>query len=85
MFHYLVPFDLAPFDPGADSSIRQTVGEVIYREWLDLDRLLVQLWESRSTPPKITRAINEEQETGDYIGCLLPETTKRGIIDVVEY
>ena len=60
------------------------VGETIYRQWVDFDRLLVRLWESRSIRPKIVGATKGEQETREYIGCLLPEITKRGVIDVAD-
>ena len=70
-------------DPSTD--IRQMVGEVVYREWLDLDRLLVQLWELRSIRPKVTydvMSVDKEKEAINCVSCLLPEMTKRGIIDL---
>ena len=73
---------------GAGANIRQTIGEATYEEWLDLDRLLVQLWESHSIRPKITYVCasqNEEKEAIDCVSCLLPEITERGIIYLVEY
>jgi len=57
-----------------------------YGEWLDLDRLLVQFWESRSTGPKVICVVWEGQKR-DFRGfteCLFPELTKRGAIDLVE-
>jgi len=68
-----------------DADVRQTVGERFVGEWSDLDRLLVQLWESRSIPLKvISRTPNEEQGTRDCVLCLLPEITKRDWMFVVE-
>ena len=65
----------------------QTVGEAARREWLDLDRLLVQLWESRSIRPRVGyKGLGQrmKQQTTDYwVGCLLPEITRRGIVDPV--
>ena len=70
------------------ASIRKVVGETTYREWLDLDRLLVEFWESRSIRPKVKYACaspNESKGAIDGVACLLPEITKRGIADLVEY
>ena len=67
------------------ANTRQTIGEAIYGQWFDLDCLLVQFWESRSIRPRVICAtrMREEWEVRDFLGCLLPETTKRGIIDLV--
>ena len=57
-----------------------------YREWLDLDRLLVQFWESRSTSPKVICRTPEGEE-GDrryFTGCFLPELTQRGMVGLNE-
>ena len=70
---------------GLGANIRQGLGEVWYGQWLDLDRLLVQFWESRSIRPKITyncESQEEKKEAIDCVSCLLPEITKRGIIDL---
>jgi len=61
----------------AGVSVRQIVGEEVFREWLDLDRLLIQFWESRSIRPKI------EWDARHYIGCLLPTVAGGGMIDLV--
>ena len=63
--------------------VGEFVGEATCREWSDLDRLLVQFWESRSIRPKVgcVRLEQIQQSTEDCIGCLLPEMTKRGIFD----
>jgi hypothetical protein len=55
-------------------------------QWLHLDRLLVRFWDSRLIRPKVVyrRAMNGEKGMEDWIGRLLPEITKRGIIDLVE-
>ena len=41
-----VPYDVALIE--INVAIGRTVGEATYRQWLDLDRLLAQFWESRS-------------------------------------
>ena len=76
-------YELIFDDPGAD--IRQILGEVVYGEWLDLDRLLVQFWELRSIRPKVTYDVmsaDKEKEVINCVSCLLPEMTKRGMIDL---
>ena len=64
---------------------RQSVGEKIYSQWMDLDRLLVQSWEARAIRLKIMYSayMKEEEATSVYVGVLLPEITKRGISELV--
>ena len=55
---------------------------VDYREWGNLDRLLAELWTSRSIRPTISFS-----RQGKMIGLvpkLLPELTKKGAVDVFE-
>ena len=63
-----------------------SVGEAIHREWRDLDRLLVQLWTSRSILPKIgyRRQICGD-DLRDFTPSLLPELTSRGAVSVLGY
>lgn len=71
-------------EAGAD--VEQVIGEQIFWQWLDLDRLLVQLWEACSIRSKVvcTMLSKGGQDKRDCIGCLLPELTMRGIFDLVE-
>ena len=64
------------------TDVGRVIGEENRKEWLDLDRLLVQFWESSSIRPKVV--CPRQMDTRGYIGyqCLLPEITKRGIIDL---
>ena len=55
---------------------------VDYREWGDLDRLLAQLWTSRSIRPTIT--FDSERKMIRLVPELLPEPTKEGAVDVFE-
>ena len=57
-----------------------------YREWMDLDRRLVQFWESRPTGPKVisTAWVGPKEEVRGYAEFLLPELTRRGAIDLAE-
>ena len=59
------------------------LGEEDAGQWLDLDRLLVQFWESHSIRPNVGGQGWESTER--CIECLLPEATKRGIIDPLYY
>ena len=58
----------------------QAIGESVYEQWPDLDRLLVQLWESHSIRPKVVCTAGHDVE--DFIGSLLPEIMRRGVVDV---
>ena len=60
---------------------KQTIGEAICGQWSDLDCLLVLLWESRSVRLKVVCAVVRGIEV--CIGLLLPEATKREIVDLV--
>ena len=45
-----------PYDPrlsSAGADVRRIAGELIFGRWLELDRLLAQLWESCSIRPEI--------------------------------
>jgi len=78
-----VPYYLTCFDVG--DSVRRIVGETDYRQWLDLDCLLVHLWESHSIRPRVVCATlgDREQSTKYCVGRLLPKITRRGIIHLV--
>ena len=67
------------------ANVEETVGEGIYGQWLDLDRLLVQFWESRSIRPRVgcTTLDRWDNYTRYCIGRLLPEATERGIVDLI--
>ena len=68
------------------ANVRQIIGEQLFEQWLGLDRLLVQLWESHSIRPKIQYYVlmRKEKDVSDCVGCLLPGTTEGRIIDLVD-
>jgi len=69
--------------PGA---FLHTIEEPVRQQWHDLDRLLVQFWASHSIRPKVTyEAGMRKKDIRDYTPTLLPELTKRGLVDLVEY
>ena len=65
---------------------RYGVGESCYRQWLELDHLLVQLWESHSIRLTVSYRASPGKEgevTDSRVHNLLPEVTNRGIADFV--
>ena len=79
-----------PYDPrlsGAGADVRRIAGELIFEQWLELDRILVQLWESHSIRPKIMcfAPRGMEKEITECVGRLLPEITGREIVDLAEW
>jgi hypothetical protein len=66
---------------------KDAVGESNYRQWLELDHLLVQLWESHSICLKVlyyAPSGKEGEMASSCVNSLLPEVTSRGIADFVE-
>ena len=63
----------------------QVIMESAYREWKDLDRLLLQFWVSYSIRPKIRyEQWNERRDLRDVAPRLLPELTSRGAVDLIK-
>ena len=53
-------------------------------QWLELDRLLAQLWESHSIRPKVVYHPlfgDDGEVTGGRVYSLFPEVISRGIVD----
>lgn len=70
--------DMMPTD------IRTGIEDESYRQWMDLDSVLVQLCQSHAVHVKVVCspvAVGEELAR-ELIGGFLPETTKRGIVIV---
>jgi hypothetical protein len=63
-------------------SARDMVDEDTYNQWRDLDRILVQLWESHAIRVNPIFDAGEEKREGvsEWVGALLPEANKRGMI-----
>ena len=76
-----VPYHLAHLH--IDEDPRRALGEGVLEEWLNLDRILVHLRESFSIRTDViwTRG-RSEGDLGDYVGCLFPEMTRRGMVTV---
>lgn len=71
---------------GVGHSVGRTIEGEIHGQWSELDRVLVQSWESRSIRPKVIYTDQEKEgkeRMRDWMGRLLPEMTERGMIDLV--
>lgn len=77
-------YHLSPGIVGANP--RQTFGEGIFGQWLELDRLLVQFWESDSVRSNLMYMPLDEakQGTKDFMERLLPASTAMRITNLVE-
>jgi hypothetical protein len=70
-------------DRGANA--RVIVGDALYGHWMDLDRTLIQLWESLAVRAKLSYySTGKGKRARKFVECLLPETTKRGMIKLVD-
>jgi len=69
----------------ADDTVRG-VEEQTPGQWLELDRLLTQLWESHTIPPKVLCRVPswKEKSARDSMGCLLPEATRGGTVNLFD-
>ena len=62
---------------------RQIIGDFLLKQWLDLDRDLVHLWESLSIRTNVIWTKGKRGGVaGNHIESLLPEMTKRGMVIV---
>lgn len=79
-----LPYNMTFAVSGAN--IVQTISDENYGQWLDLDRILVRFWESHSIRPvmKYPRP-KPMQSMRVCIESLLPEATRRGIMEMVEW
>ena len=60
--------------------------EMAQQGWQDLDRLLVQFWISHSIHPRIKCETGEQgDDLRALVPRLLPELTRAGLVDFVEY
>ena len=68
------------------NALANKFGEAVCQQWHDLDSLLVQFWASHSIRPKVTYEVGVGREDmRDYAPSLLPELTRRGLVDLAEY
>ena len=69
-------------DPTVWPTDAADVEDEIWEEWEDLDRTLVQLWESHAVRAKIKYYSGKREESREFMEDLLPEVTKRGIVEL---
>jgi len=63
----------------------ETIRGAVCQEWEDLDRVLVQFWTSYSIRPQVMYAGRQGvKDLRDDVPSLLPELTRRGLVDLVE-
>ena len=56
----------------------------LYGHWVDLDRALIKLWELHAVRAKISYFPGIRRErVREFVEGLLPETTERGIVELV--
>ena len=60
------------------------VGDNTRGQWLDLERILIQLWKLHTACAKIGYYPGMRGECHQLMGDLLPEATKRGIVELVK-
>jgi hypothetical protein len=62
------------------------IREMVLQEWHDLDRLLIQFWTSHAIRLKIAHGTGKrEYDLRTFAPDLLPELTRRGLIDLVQH
>jgi len=55
----------------------------IYREWQDLDPVLVRFWNSHSIRPRLAYSGIGARDMRDRVPSLLPELARRGLVDLI--
>jgi hypothetical protein len=61
--------------------LKRVVGKWTYKQWMDLDDRLLQLWEAHAVCIRLVGARNKFKS----VISLLPETAKRGIVQLLIY
>jgi len=64
----------------------RTIEETVYQEWRELDQLLLQFWTTHSVHPHLGYRVGKPggMDLSDCASDLLPELTRRGLVDLVE-
>jgi len=76
------PYHRCPSTPESEN-LREAVGEDEYRQWMDLDSLLVQLSESHTIRTKVTHGKENSErklEMCENMRGLLPKVAESGTI-----
>ena len=71
---------------GRSIDVKTAVGPISHGQWVDLDIVLVQLWEWHSVRVKIAYySGGEGEQVPKLIEEMLPETTRRGIVRTANF
>ena len=74
-------------DKGDPADLRDEIGRTLYQGWLELDEVLVQLWESHSIRSEVvydTRRGIRARRAARRLESLLSGAVARGIVHLVE-
>jgi hypothetical protein len=80
------PLFYQSYDFTNPTNFKRDVGEAYCVEWLELDQLLAQIWESRSIRPQLIYDVPQELDRESVRSCmeaLLPEVMTRGVVELV--
>ena len=67
------------------TTLENGIEERVRREWLELDHLLTQFWTSHSIRPQVVYEPGGGSQGMRHLASgLLPELTRRGLVDLVE-
>ena len=64
--------------------VKDAIGEISYREWLELDQVLAQLCESHSVQLRVAYNLHVDMDGSkerDRMEVLMPEVMARGLVD----
>ena len=75
---------IVPYSVTTDGFATKPTGGPVHGQWLELDRILVQLWDSRSIRPKVVWTMQTGVDAKGYVERLLPGIMKRGMVDLVK-
>ena len=73
-----IRFNFIPFVANNPVNTEQTPGEELYRQWMDLDHLLVRLSGSHGAGVMVKYYSDKKKEALEFIGGALPEMVRRG-------
>ena len=60
------------------------VGDSTRTQWVDLERIIIQLWESHSVRTKVKYYSMRREESNELMRDLLPEATRKGVVELVD-
>ena len=58
------------------------VGDDTRTQWVYLERIIIQLWESHSVRTKVKYYSTRREESNELMSDLLPEATRKGVVEL---